>query len=516
MSSSDFPDADRQSDFSASIDLAHVAAFVVGRASVRPSTREIVCCGVTHVVEPRVIQVLVALARAKGAILSRDDLTRSCWERRVVGEDAINRVISRLRRLAEECDRTFRIETITKVGYRLIEIGTPATVPGVDPQASPSRPRRKIAALSAGALAIVAIGVAGARRGHELHSFAAQAPPSPVPPAAASGATEPLPSDPQTAAIFLKARADWALREASSINDAISEFGRVITRDPDYAPAYSGLADAYILAREFGTLPDAAALPRAKAAALVALRIDRNLAAAERALGFVLYWGDRDRPASGRAFRKAIALAPAEAQSHFWYANILADNGQFAAATAEFNAARAIDPGSIAIQTDWAWALWSAGQRAQAVADLTAIERDNPDFTGPHDCLRSIYLAERDYRRYLEQSAVLARLRDAPEQRRQSDEEQAAFDRGGAGALAKALLVHAALIRAQPFGDLAWPAFVASAIGDRAALLAALRTADAHQEIRGSAGEVGQIARNWPRDGAVQALLSRRRAARIV
>lgn len=108
------------SDPTARVDLAHEAAFALGRLAVRPSTREVVCDdGTVEVLEPRVMQVLVALHRAGGGIVSRDDLTRSCWEGRVVGEDAINRVISRLRRTAEATG-AFRIETVTKVGYRLV------------------------------------------------------------------------------------------------------------------------------------------------------------------------------------------------------------------------------------------------------------------------------------------------------------------------------------------------------------------------------------------------------------
>jgi DNA-binding winged helix-turn-helix (wHTH) protein len=105
------------------IELAREAPFRLAGLEIRPALRQLVRDdGKELVLEPRVMQVLVALARAKGGILSRDDLTRCCWDGRVVGEDAINRVISRLRRAAMGIgQRGFRIETITKVGYRLIE-----------------------------------------------------------------------------------------------------------------------------------------------------------------------------------------------------------------------------------------------------------------------------------------------------------------------------------------------------------------------------------------------------------
>jgi TolB-like protein/DNA-binding winged helix-turn-helix (wHTH) protein len=72
-------------------------------------------------VEPRVMQVLVALVRAGGAAVSRDELIQSCWDARVVGEAAIHRCISKLRELADggAGGKDFEIETIARIGYRL-------------------------------------------------------------------------------------------------------------------------------------------------------------------------------------------------------------------------------------------------------------------------------------------------------------------------------------------------------------------------------------------------------------
>src|SRR5258708_29584401 len=89
------------------------------------------------------MQVLVALYRAKGAVVSRDDLIARCWEGRIVGEDAINRAIWRLRKLAEaDGDANFTIETIPRVGYRLVgglapavaEAGSAGSLPAVEPK----------------------------------------------------------------------------------------------------------------------------------------------------------------------------------------------------------------------------------------------------------------------------------------------------------------------------------------------------------------------------------------------
>lgn len=103
------------------MELAREPSFQLGGMDVRPSTREIVFATGREVLEPRVMAVLVVLARAKGEVVTRDDLTTACWEGRVVSDDAINRVISRIRRASDLTGgKDFTLETITKVGYRLV------------------------------------------------------------------------------------------------------------------------------------------------------------------------------------------------------------------------------------------------------------------------------------------------------------------------------------------------------------------------------------------------------------
>jgi Tol biopolymer transport system component/DNA-binding winged helix-turn-helix (wHTH) protein len=103
------------------VDLAREGEFELGALRVSPSTREVLRCGEREILEPRVMQVLVALYRANGRVVSRDELISLCWDGRIVGEDAINRAIGRLRRLSEaDQEASFVIETIPRVGYRLL------------------------------------------------------------------------------------------------------------------------------------------------------------------------------------------------------------------------------------------------------------------------------------------------------------------------------------------------------------------------------------------------------------
>lgn len=105
------------------VDLAREPDFALGAAEVSPSMVEVSSGGARFRLQPRIMQVLVALARAEGRVVSRDELTDLCWGGVVVGEDSLNRCIQRLRRLGEEIPESFEVETHPRVGYRLIRRG---------------------------------------------------------------------------------------------------------------------------------------------------------------------------------------------------------------------------------------------------------------------------------------------------------------------------------------------------------------------------------------------------------
>ena len=117
------------------IDLAREADFIVGGARIRPTACEVVAGGQCIRLQPRVMQVLVALARAGGQPVSREGLISVCWGDVTVGEDALNRCVQRLRHLAKgDTGGAFTIETIPRIGYRL------TADPAVDREAGPAAP----------------------------------------------------------------------------------------------------------------------------------------------------------------------------------------------------------------------------------------------------------------------------------------------------------------------------------------------------------------------------------------
>lgn len=116
------PVADEANAASAPVVLAREAPFDLADLHVEPALRRVSRRdGAALTLEPLVMQVLVALARADGAVVTRDELVERCWGGRIVGDDSISRVISRLRKVAAGfAQGAFAIETTAKVGFRLV------------------------------------------------------------------------------------------------------------------------------------------------------------------------------------------------------------------------------------------------------------------------------------------------------------------------------------------------------------------------------------------------------------
>ena len=140
------------------VDLARRPAFRLGGTLIAPASRELSGPGGAATIEPRVMQVLVVLAEARGAVVTREDLIRLCWNTPFVGDDAVNRAVGEVRRVARTVAAGgFAIETIPRTGYRL----TGAAPEPETPQATTDserrsvvRPSRRVAiGLGAGALA---------------------------------------------------------------------------------------------------------------------------------------------------------------------------------------------------------------------------------------------------------------------------------------------------------------------------------------------------------------------------
>ena len=185
--------------------------------------------------------------------------------------------------------------------------------------------------------------------------------------------------------LYLKGRSLWSKRGGENLRQAIGFYEQAIARDPKYALAYTGLAEAYVLLPAYTATAPQDAYPTAKAAALKALQLDEKLAEAHTALGLLLCIGDLDMAGSISEFQRAIALNPNYATAHHWYGNgPLLALGRFEEAIAEGKRAVELDPLSPIINADLGQNLYVARRYDEAIAQLRKTLEIDPTFYYTH------------------------------------------------------------------------------------------------------------------------------------
>lgn len=149
--------------------------------------------------------------------------------------------------------------------------------------------------------------------------------------------------------LYLRGRFQWVRRTARDLEKAARFFEQAIEKDPDYALAYTGVADTYALKPLYGNFSPREYLPKAKQAALKALEIDPNLAEAHASLGYIAQTFEHDWETAGEEYRAAIRLNPNYATARQWYAEHLAFRGNLEEALVEIDVALELDPFSMVI-----------------------------------------------------------------------------------------------------------------------------------------------------------------------
>jgi TolB-like protein/DNA-binding winged helix-turn-helix (wHTH) protein/Flp pilus assembly protein TadD len=168
-------------------------------------------------------------------------------------------------------------------------------------------------------------------------------------------------TNPDAYDLYLKGRYYWNQRTPAGIKQSIGYFQQAIAKDPEFALAYAGLAEAYNLSYNFGVFSAKESSLRAKAAATKALELDPPLAEAHAALGKVKSHYDFDFPGAEKEFLKAIELNPNSANAHFFYSNCyLLPMGRIVEAIRENKKALELDPLSMPMNSflgnTYAWA----------------------------------------------------------------------------------------------------------------------------------------------------------------
>jgi Tfp pilus assembly protein PilF len=253
------------------------------------------------------------------------------------------------------------------------------------------------------------------------------------------GNAEDLGTTDQVAAdLYRSGQHEWQTRTPTGLRRAIGDFQAAIARDRRFAKAYLGLANAYILAREFDMMPAKAAYAEAGDAVGQALKLDPQLSGAHAALAFVDFYGNHKAGDAKREFATAISLNPRDPIARHWYATFLMTIGDFKNAHEEIEAAENLDSESTAIVADKALIMFYEGRAKDATRILRQIEGDQPSFASAHSYLAYMDLVGGDDRGYLRELNQFAVSR--------KDSETASLAALGAGGLQRG--GHAGMLRA--------------------------------------------------------------------
>ncbi len=363
-------------------------------------------------------EVLLVLLERRGRVVSKEELIERVWPDSFVEEANLARHVYTLRRALGENPKEnggedHFIRTVPGRGYRFVDsvreldekeaegvINEHPATSGEAPAASSpaegaplsdvmdkSWPRWRGAAIALAALiAVVAAVIYSGKGARAIESI--------LPYRERERSAERRNVDPEAYQDYLKGRYHWNKRTAAGLRKAMEYFNEAIARDPNYAQPYSGLADCYSLMDGLSPtiLPPNEAYPKAKEAAIKALRIDDLSAEAHASLARIKLNYDWDFPGAEKEFKLAIQIDPDYTTAHQWYSVYLVYMGRYTEAIAEAQRAYALDPLSLGASRDLAAIHYRARQYDQAIAQCQKmLDLDPQAYVKLRDVLELVY-----------------------------------------------------------------------------------------------------------------------------
>ncbi len=194
-------------------------------------------------------------------------------------------------------------------------------------------------------------------------------------------------ANPAAYELYLRGRFFWNKRTGVDVPKSVEYYNQAIAKDPNYALAYSGLADAYILYPDYGLGAPEEFYPKAREMAMKALSLEPSLSAPHAALGAVSTAFDHDFARAITEYDRAIELDPNYATAHQWKTAALGALGQFDRAIASSKQAIALDPLSLIANTDLAFNYLNAHRFGDAIAQSRKTLEIDPNFHVVRECL---------------------------------------------------------------------------------------------------------------------------------
>jgi serine/threonine-protein kinase len=183
--------------------------------------------------------------------------------------------------------------------------------------------------------------------------------------------------------LYLKGRFFSDQATVAGVQRGVEYFHQAIERDPHYALAYVGMADAYfLLSSQF--VPPREAMPKVKDAATKALQLDESLAEAHTMLAMVNAFYEYDFPSAGAEFKRGVELDPGSASAHQWRGYFLIAMGQHKEALDELTKARELDPLSDTVSLLLSVSFLFSRQYDQSIQQSRKMIEAEPDFWWGH------------------------------------------------------------------------------------------------------------------------------------
>ena len=309
------------------------------------------------------LRILIELTDRAGEVVTREQLVKALWPQGVVDFDnGLNVAVRKLRVALDDVGNTPRyVETLPRLGYRFIgKLGT--TVPSAAIEPTPARSTRGMWLLLSSAVVALAVGV-GSFRFNER---------------SASG-TRHVPSA-RAEELYVEGMHERSRRDIDATALAIAKLEESIKEDPDYAEAWAGYARTLSSAVVRQLVTPAEGLPKARAAAERALSLDPEVADAHVTLLHLHMDFDKDFVAATRDLEKARKLGINTAS--FWHYSAMwhAQQGRVEEGLADMRRARALEPMTLLLSSNYALILFNARRYDEVIALMTPIIEANPGF----------------------------------------------------------------------------------------------------------------------------------------
>lgn len=371
--------------------------YAFGEFELDVSNRRLTRSGRHVALPPKAVDLLTALVRQAGRLVTKRELLDAVWPDAFVEEGIVSVHISTLRKtLGDRHGATPYIETVSRSGYRFAAAVT---------ERQPATARLRLLDI--------------------------------------------LPSHPDVHELIGRGRAHLLTASRTEIPKAVDAFRSAIALDSTYASAHAGLALACCAGAELRIVPHGEAYEEARGAALRALAMDAASADAQVALGCVLFFSDWNWTGARRAFERALELNPDHTEAYLLYGRLLEALGEFDAALAAKRKALERDPFSPLVHIQIAHTCWNHRRYDDVIEWAMKALALDPKHLLAREYIAAAWLMKGDSDRYMQENLAHAETHGAP--RQMLDELKAIYESGGRAAVVRYSIK---TVTAQPNGGL--------------------------------------------------------------